>query len=219
MAEPPPRRRRRLLTRRTADVRRARALLLATSAYNAVEAGVAVAAGLAAGSVALMGFGLDSAIEIAASLAAWRRVSIELQDRDAEALERTERRVGRFVGASFVALSLYVLVESVLSLTGAAEPRTSWVGIGLAVASLLIMPGLALAKTRVAARLGSHALRSEAKETLACAWLSLTLLLGLALNAAFGWAWADPVAALAMIPWLLSEAREAWEGEDAPDGD
>jgi divalent metal cation (Fe/Co/Zn/Cd) transporter len=184
-----------------------------TLAYNVVEAGVAIWSGMSAGSIALLSFGLDSVIECAASVVLLWRLTVESRGRGPDAIEAAERRSYRFVGATFLALAVYVLVEAVLTLTGGDHPESSVAGIVLAAVSLAVMPLLALAKLRTAGRLGSAALQAEAKETLACAYLSLTLLVGLALNAALGWWWADPIAALAMVPWLVREGLEGIRGE------
>lgn len=194
-------------------LRRALLLIAATLVYNLVEAGVAIWAGADAGSIALLGFGLDSVIECAAAAVLLWRLAVELGGGDEERVETAERRSRRFVGLTFLALAVYVVVESVLTLVSGDHPSSSLVGIVLAAVSLAVMPLLAWAKLRTAGRLGSGALQAEAKETLACAYLSLTLLIGLALNAAFGWWWADPVAALAMVPWLVREGVEGVRGE------
>jgi divalent metal cation (Fe/Co/Zn/Cd) transporter len=178
-------------------------------AYNAVEAAVAIVAGIRAASIALIGFGLDSVIELCAAAALLWRLRLEAGGADHETVERGERRVQRFVGVTFLALSLYVLVVAGWTLWAQEPPRESPIGIGLAVASLILMPLIAWGKLRAADRIGSAALRAEAKETLACSYLSFTLLLGLTANAVAGWWWADPLAALLMVPWLL---KEGWEG-------
>lgn len=181
--------------------------------YNLVEAGIALWSGSEAGSIALFGFGLDSVIEcLAAAVLLWR-LSVEAHSADEARVERAERPVQRFVGITFIALAAYVISQATFSLVANRYPGASLVGIVLAAASLVIMPGLAAAKFGVAARLGSGALRAEAKETLACAYLSLTLLVGLLLNSAFGWWWADPAAALLMVPWLVREGVEGIRGE------
>ena len=189
-------------------------LVGATLAYNVVEAVVAVWAGREAGSIALLGFGLDSLIEIAAAAFMLWRLSLEFSNADEERIETAERRVRRVIGITFLALAAFVLVESILTLASADRPEPSPVGIVLAAVSLVVMPLLAGAKLRVAGRLPSEALRAEAKETLACAYLSFTLLLGLVLNEALGWWWADPVAALLMVPWLVREGIEGLRGEE-----
>jgi divalent metal cation (Fe/Co/Zn/Cd) transporter len=184
-----------------------------TAAYNAVEAVIALAAGLRAGSIALIGFGLDSIIELAAALAVLYRMEAERRGAPRERVERVERRVRRFVGWTFVLLAGYVTLEAGLGLWQREAPRESVLGIVLAAVSLVVMPVLAWGKLRTAGALESRALAAEAKETLACAYLSACLLLGLVLHALLGWWWADPVAALAMVPWLLHEAREAMEDD------
>ncbi len=193
-------------------------LVGATAAYNAIEAAVAIASGVAADSIALVGFGLDSVIECAAAAVVLWRLWVEARGADRETVERSERRVLRFVGATFLLLAVYVTVQAGVTLATADAPEESAVGIVLAAVSLVIMPLVAWGKLRAASRLGSGALRAEAKETLACSWLSLALLLGLAANAAAGWWWADPVAALLMVPWLIREGLEGIRGERCDDG-
>jgi cation diffusion facilitator family transporter len=195
-------------------LRRALWLVGLTLGYNLVEAAIAIWAGTAAGSVALLGFGLDSVIECAASAVLLWRLSVELRGGQEERVEEAERRASLFVGLTFLALAAYVLVESALTLISGDHPAASPVGIALAAISLVVMPLLAWAKLRTARQLGSGALEAEAKETLACAYLSFALLVGLVLNAAAGWWWADPVAALAMVPWLLKEGVEGVRGEE-----
>jgi len=193
-------------------------LVAATLAYNAVEAVIALASGAAADSIALVGFGLDSGIECAAAGVLLWRLAGESRFHDEAARARAERRVHRFVGGTFVALALYVSVQSALTLWRQDAPDPSAVGIALALASLVIMPAVALGKLRAAREIGSGALRAEAKETLACSYLSFALLLGLVANAAAGWWWADPLAAAAMVPWLVKEGREGLRGESCEDG-
>jgi divalent metal cation (Fe/Co/Zn/Cd) transporter len=199
----------------TADwLARAQWLVGGTAAYNLAEALVAIGAGAAAGSIALVGFGLDSMIELAAGVTVFLRLGAERRGRDAERLERTESRVRRFVGMTFFLLAGYVVIQAGANLWLRRVPEESLIGILLAALSTLVMPAIAWAKLRAAAALGSRALRAEALETLACAWLSVALLLGLAAHATLGWWWADPVAALVMVPWLVREGREAWEDEE-----
>jgi len=195
-------------------IRRGLWLVAGTMAYNAVEAVVALWAGLAAGSIALVGFGLDSVIELAAASVVLWRMAIEARGADAERVERAEGRVRRFVGMTFLALAAYVLLQSAWGLWTTDAPEESLIGLALAVLSLLIMPLIALGKFRVADAIGSRALRAEAKETLACSYLSFCLLLGLAANLTLGWWWADPIAALLMVPWLIREGLEGFEDED-----
>jgi divalent metal cation (Fe/Co/Zn/Cd) transporter len=197
----------------TGLLRRALWLVGATLAYNVIEAGIAVWAGTEAGSIALLGFGLDSVIECAASVVLIWRLMVQVRGGDEDRVEAAERRSARFVGATFLALAAYVLVESVLTLASADHPSRSLLGIVLAALSLVVMPVLAGTKLATARRLGSTALQAEARETLACAYLSLALLIGLALNAAAGLWWADPAAALAMVPWLVREGVEGLRGE------
>jgi divalent metal cation (Fe/Co/Zn/Cd) transporter len=182
--------------------------------YNALEAFVALWAGIQAESVALVGFGLDSTIEMAAATVVLWRMGIEARGADASRVERAERLVRRFVGATFLALAAYVLIQSVWVLWTGRPPAESVIGIVLAVASLVIMPLIALGKFNVAREIGSAALRAEAKETLACSYLSFCLLLGLSANALVGWWWADPVAAMLMVPWLVKEGLEGFDDED-----
>lgn len=194
-------------------------LVGATLAYNVLEAVVALAAGSVAGSIALIGFGLDSGIECAAAGVLLWRLALEWRGAEAERLERAERRVHRFIGGTFVALALYVSAQALWTLVAQEAPSASVVGIALAAASLVIMPLVSWGKLRAAREVGSGALRAEAKETLACSYLSFALLLGLAANAAAGWWWADPAAALAMVPWLVKEGREGLRGEGCGAGE
>ncbi len=188
-------------------------LVAATLVYNVVEGVIALTAGALAESIALFGFGLDSLIEVAAAGALLWRLAVEARGREGEALEQTERTVHRFIGATFIALALYVTGQAGWTLWAGAVPQESLVGILLAGASLVIMPAIAWGKLRAAREIGSAALRAEAKETLACSYLSFALLLGLAANASLGWWWADPTAALLMVPWLVREGQEGLRGE------
>ncbi|MEK6666409.1 MAG: cation transporter [candidate division NC10 bacterium] len=184
-----------------------------TIGWNSVEAVVAIGAGLLAGSIALVGFGLDSVIETAAGLIVLWRLRREVAGAHDDHVEQAERVALRFVGLTFVALGLYVLYESAHKLWSREAPAESWIGMGLALVSLIVMPLLAFRKRAVARALGSRALAADAVETLVCAYLSLTLLLGLGLNALAGWWWADPVAALAMLPLIFKEGVEALRGD------
>jgi divalent metal cation (Fe/Co/Zn/Cd) transporter len=165
-----------------------------------------------------MGFGLDSFIECAAATALFWRLGIETRGADPESIERSERRVHRFVGSTFLVLALYVLIQAGWTLWQKEAVEESVVGIILAAASLIVMPLVSWGKLHAAKALGSAALRAEAQETLACSYLSFTLLLGLVANAAAGWWWADPVAALFMIPWLVKEGMEGVRGEHCEAG-
>ncbi len=173
--------------------------------------------GIDAGSIALVGFGLDSVIECAAAGALFWRLRAEAVGADHGEVERRERLVHRFVGATFIALALYVSAQAGWTLWQHQTPEESVVGIVLTAASLVIMPLVSWAKLRAAKEIGSNALRAEAKETLACSYLSLTVLLGLVANAAAGWWWADPLAALLMVPWLVKEGMEGLRGEEDED--
>jgi divalent metal cation (Fe/Co/Zn/Cd) transporter len=199
--------------------RRALILVGATAAYNAVEAVIALWSGVVADSIALVGFGLDSIIELAAAAALLWRLAVEAGGADHERVERIEHRVHRFIGGTFIALAVYVVGQAGWTLWMKDAPEESLTGILLAVASLVIMPLVAWAKLRTADALGSKALRAEAKETLACSYLSFALLIGLVANATVGWWWMDPVAALVMVPWLIKEGREGIRGEDCCDDD
>ena len=183
-------------------------LVIATMLYNIVEAVIALWAGSRAASIALIEFGLNSLIELSAGGILLWRLRLELRGVAAERVARADRRVHQFVGASFFALAVYVLGQASWMLWRQAAPDESPIGIILACLSLTIMPLVSFGKLRAATVVGSQALRAEAKETLACSYLSLTLLLGLGANAALGWWWADPVAALGMLPWLIKEGRE-----------
>lgn len=193
------------------------ALVIATMAYNVVEAGVALWSGAQSDSVALVGFGLDSIIECIAAGALLWRLWVEARGVGGERLERTERRVHQVVGGTFIVLAFYVTGQAGWTLWQQEAPKGSAIGIALAVASLIIMPLVSWGKLRAAREIGSAALRAEAKETLACSYLSFALLLGLVANAAAGWWWADPAAALLMVPWLVKEGREGLSGEECCD--
>ena len=190
----------------TADVyvRRGKNLEYVTIAYNMAEGVIAVAAGVMAGSIALIGFGFDSGIEVAASLLlVWRL----------HAGERAEKRALQLVGVCFLLLSAYVAFDAVKALVRQEAPSESFVGIALAAVSVIVMPLLVRAKRRVADAISSRALHAEATQTQLCMYLSAILLVGLGLNAAFGWWWADPIAALVMVPIIANEGREALRGD------
>lgn len=191
----------------TARIREGRRLEYLTIGWNVVEGVVSVAAGALAGSTALVGFGVDSAIESASgAVLLWRLGSEECHvEREALAL--------RLVGVSFLLLGGWVAYEAAESLWHRTPPSVSYVGIAVAILSLLVMPWLARRKRRVSVHLGSRALESDSRQTSLCAYLSAILLGGLALNAAFGWWWADSVAALVMVPIIVHEGIEALRGE------
>ena len=185
-----------------------------TIGWNALECLVAVIAGWLAGSVALVGFGVDSAIEsVSGSVLLWR-LRAERKGRHVEALER---KALKLVGVSFFLLAAYVTFEAAKSIIEKQAPESSPVGIGLAVVSLVVMPLLARAKRKTAANLNSAALHADSRQTSLCAYLSVILLGGLVLNAWLGWWWADPVAALGMVPIIAREGYEAISGKTCAD--
>jgi divalent metal cation (Fe/Co/Zn/Cd) transporter len=192
--------------RRAVLSRRVRLLVAATITYNVVEAVVAIAAGTAASSTALVGFGLDSVIEVASAAA----VAWQFSGKDPETRERTALKV---IAVSFFGLAGYVSVESVRSLLGVQSAEHSTVGIGLAAVSLVVMPLVSYAQRRAGRELGSASAVADSKQTLLCTYLSGVLLVGLLLNALFGWSWADPVVALVIAAVAVKEGREAWRGE------
>ena len=196
---------------RTSILNRALWLERLTIAWNVAEAVIAVGAGWLAGSIALVGFGLDSVIETIAAVALYRRLRAELAGATEDEAEAHERKALWIVGVTFFLLSAYIAFEAVSTLWTTEPPQASPVGIILASVSLVVMPVLALAKHRTGKALNSRALVADAKETFVCSYLSLTLLAGLGLNALFGWWWADPIAALAMLPFVLHEGWEAIE--------
>jgi len=188
--------------------RKARQLTQLGLAWHAVEAAVAIAAGVIAASVALVGFGADSVIEAAAGLVVLWLVTDRRLDSP-----HTERRAQQLIAASFVLLAAYVTIESAHDLLGGHHPAVSWPGVGLSLITLLAMPPLAAAKRRVGHALGSAATTSESRQTMLCAYLSAALLIGLLANALAGWWWADPLVALAIGAIAVREARLAWRGD------
>ena len=189
-------------------VRRARLLAWGGNAWHLVEFAIAVGAGLAAGSIALVGFGADSLIEsLAGFIILWRFAASRSHS------ETAERRAQQLVAASYLILVLYILVEATRSFVGGDRPEASWVGIGLAAFTAPTMPLLARAKRHVGHQLNSAATVSEAGQNQICAYLSIALLVGLLANALAGWWWADPAAALVIATVAAREARESWKGE------
>ncbi|MGZ5401042.1 MAG: cation diffusion facilitator family transporter, partial [Nocardioides sp.] len=187
--------------------RRAQLLAGTSVAYNVVEAVIAITAGLIAGSVALVGFGLDSIVEVSSGLIILWQFRHPLP----EAREKTALRLMAF---SFFGLAAYVTFESVRALVTGHEPDSSTVGIVLAATSLVVMPFLSWAQRRTGRALGSHAVVADSTQTLLCTYLSAVLLVGLVLNATLGWSWADPVAGLVIAAVAVKEGREAWRGEN-----
>lgn len=195
---------------------RIRLLVAATIGYNVIEAVVAITAGTLASSSALIGFGLDSVIEVSSAAA----VAWQFSARDHAVREARERRALRVIALSFFLLAAYVTGHSVLALAGAGEADTSVPGIALAAVSVMIMPFLSYAQRRAGRELGSASAVADSRQTLICTYLSAVLLLGLVLNAAFGWTWADPIVALVIAGLAVREGIRAWRGDGccAPSG-
>jgi cation diffusion facilitator family transporter len=194
------------------DERRARLhgrvkfIVLFTITWNVIEAIIALSAGAVASSAALIGFGLDSVIEVVSAAAiAWQFSRKEP--------ERWEKVTVRVIGIAFFALAVYVSVDAILALTGAREPERSPVGIGIAIASLIVMPALAWFEFRTGRELRSKSVQADAKQLLLCVYLSGTVLIGLLLNSLFGWTWADSIAALVVAALAIREGVEAWRGD------
>lgn len=186
-------------------------LVLITMAYNAIEMIVALWAGFHDRSVSLEAFGLDSLIELAlGAVLAWRLL-VEARGADEERIEQVERRANWWAGVAFYALAALISLGSAVALWTRTPSDPSLLGIGLAVASVLLMPLLALAKRRIGAAIGSEALKAEANCTWVCAYMSATLLIGLLVTKYLGWWWADPLAALGIVCWIVGEGREAFE--------
>jgi len=196
---------------REISLRRGRRLEYFTVAYNSLEGVCSIVAGLIAGSVSLVGFGMDSIIEVASGAALIWRLQ---QDFDVRRHEQVERTALRIVGLCFIALAVYVLYQSVSTLVRRASPERSVVGIVVAGASVVVMPILARAKRRVALQLGSHAMQADSKQADFCGFLSAILLCGLLTNALFGWWWMDPAAALVMVPIIAKEGFDGLRGRN-----
>lgn len=193
--------------------RRARRLAWGGNLWHVVEFAVAVGAGIAASSIALVGFGIDSLIEVlAGSVVVWLFTGRRVHSPTAE------RRAQQVIAVSFILLAAYIGIESIRTLTGSQHPESSWVGITLALITAPTMPLLARAKRRVGRQLGSAATVSEGTQNLLCAYLSVALLIGLGANALLGWWWADPLAALVIAAMAAREGVEAWNGDGCTDG-
>ena len=202
-------------TPRAALLTRGLRLEYLTVGWNIVEGVIAVGAGLTAGSIALIGFGVDSFVEtISGAVLIWRLSAEARGNLDEEAVELVEHRAERLVGVAFLILAAYVGYEAIRSLLNNEEPAASPVGIALTALSIVVMLWLARAKRQTGIELGSRALIADAQQTYACWYLSVITLAGLGLNAAFGWWWADPVAALGIVLLLVREGIEALRGED-----
>jgi len=189
--------------------RRALRLEWLTTLWNVAEAVVAIGSGAVAGSTALVAFGVDSLIEVSSALVVLWRLFAAGPEAELEEAEQIDRRAHFLVGITFFILAAYVAIDASLALVDRVPPESSRVGIALAVASLIAMPTLAYAKQRTGRQMGSKALEADARETWLCAYLSASLLIGLGLNARFGWWWADPIAGLVMVPFIL------WQGGSA----
>ncbi|MEO8041730.1 MAG: cation transporter [Acidobacteriota bacterium] len=191
--------------------RRGRMLEYVTLAWNMLEAVFAIASGIFAGSVSLIGFGVDSVIEcMSGTVLLWRL-------REGEHGESRERLALKLVGISFLLLGAYVAINAIKSFIFREAPGVTYVGIGIAALSLVVMPLLAREKRKVAANLNSRAMKADSRQTDLCAYLSAILLGGLLLNAIFGWWWADPIAALIMVPIIAKEGVDALRGEACDD--
>ncbi|MGW7074188.1 cation transporter [Streptomyces sp. NPDC054866] len=195
--------------RRDALAKRIRLLVTATITYNAIEAVVAITAGTIASSTALVGFGLDSVIEVSSAAA----VAWQFSAREHAVREAREKTTLRIIAVSFFVLAAYVSVDAVRALAGAGEADRSVPGIAIAALSLAVMPFLSAAQRRAGRELGSASAVADSKQTLLCTYLSAVLLVGLVLNATLGWSWADPVAALVIAAVAVKEGRDAWRGK------
>lgn len=195
-----------LPARRLRLQRRIRWIVAATIAYNTIEAVVAIAAGTVSSSTALVGFGLDSIVEVlSAAAVAWQFAAP-----DPETRERVTLRV---IAVSFFALAAYVAIDALITLLGLRRPEHSPVGIALTAASLLVMPALSLIERRTGKELGSASAVADSKQTLICSYLSAAVLIGLLLNSLLGWAWADPIAGVVIVFFAIREGVEAWRGD------
>ncbi|MBT1182667.1 cation transporter [Streptomyces sp. CJ_13] len=195
--------------RRDLLARRIRLLVAATITYNVIEGVIAITAGTIASSTALVGFGLDSAIEVSSAAA----VAWQFSAREHEVREAREKTALRIIAISFFTLAIYVGVDSVRALTGTGEAEHSLTGVVLAAVSLAVMPFLSAAQRRAGRELGSASAVADSKQTLLCTYLSAVLLAGLLANMLLGWAWADPITALVIAAVAVKEGRDAWRGE------
>ncbi len=196
-------------TARAGDVRRGVWVDLATICWMLVEASVALVVGFLTHSVSLQGFGIDSIIELVSGGVLLWRLLVEQGGGSGEVVERAERRAAWVTAIALFALALYIVIDSVISLLSRSHAQASWWGIGLAIAAALIMPLLWRGKLHIAGQIGSAALKADAMCSITCAYMSITLLAGLLLNTLFGWWWADPLAALVLVYFIVREGREA----------
>lgn len=204
-----------VVTSRAALVRRGKWLAWATIAWNCVEGAAAIVFGVVAGSIALIGFGVDSYVEVLAGATILWRLARDHHGNEVTA--RAERRAVRLIAATFLLLAVGIGIESIRRLVSGTAPEESMFGIALACVSLIVMPLLARAKQRVGVQLGSRAVQADATETKLCVWLSAILLFGLTMNALFHWWWADPVAALAIVYIAGREGIDYWRDDKLDD--
>src|SRR6266487_3889504 len=195
---------------RKGNVRQGIGIELVTIVWMIIEASIAISVGFATRSVSLQGFGIDSIVELIAGGVLLWRLLVEQRGGSIERIEQAERRASWVTALSLFALAIYIVGESALAFLTRTRPEASWWGVGLAVAAAIIMPLLWQGKLRVAKRIGSAALKADAACSVTCAYMSLALLAGLLLNRVFGWWWADPLAGLALVYFVVQEGREAW---------
>jgi divalent metal cation (Fe/Co/Zn/Cd) transporter len=194
---------------RAANVQQGIWIELVTIAWMIIEGGVALSVGFTTHSVSLQGFGIDSIIELLSGGVLLWRLLVEQQGGAGEIVEQAERRASWVTAVALFALALYIVIDSAISLLTRSHPEASWWGIGLAIAAAIIMPLLWRSKLLIARKISSAALKADAMCSITCAYMSITLLVGLALNALFGWWWADPLAALVLVYFIVEEGREA----------
>ena len=198
-------------TRRIADIRQGLRIEVITVVWMVIEMAVSISAGIAAGSILLTAFGIDSLIELVSGGILLWRLLIESRQGDVERVERAEQRATWVVAITLALLCIYVLVTAVYGLLVHSKPESSIIGIGISAAAVLFMPYLAVTKRRIAMRIQSDALTGDAANSITCAYMAGTVLAGLAINTLFGWWWAENVAALLFLVWLLRETWEAFE--------
>jgi divalent metal cation (Fe/Co/Zn/Cd) transporter len=198
-------------TTRGIDIHQGVWIEVITIAWMVIEMAVSVGAGIAAGSILLMAFGIDSLIELVSGAFLLWRLLMESRKGDLERVERAEQRATWVVAVTLVLLCVYVLIMAVYGLLARSKPESSLPGIGISAAAVLVMPYLAVSKRRIARRIQSEALAGDAANSITCAFMAGTVLVGLALNTLFGWWWAESIAALLFLVWLLRETREAFE--------
>lgn len=203
---------------RTRVLKRAIGLEVLTIVWNVIEGIIAIAAGTLANSVALISFGIDSFIETTSAVVLHWRLSAELDEKNPEANEQIERKAGKIAGALLLCLAAYIVIDASRRLLGfGAHAEESGIGLILTAISVIVMPLVAWQKLKAAKTLNSKALRADAYETITCTWLSITTFCGLALNAWLNWWWADPIAALLVVPLVVKEGLEGWRDEDCHD--